>query len=170
MEVKKPAIFLDRDGIINRHRSDHVKHLNEFEILRDVPHYLKKLRNLGFKLIIITNQSAINRGLTTLEEVKKIHEFLVKELRKYDCHIDDIYLCPHRPDENCDCRKPKTKLFLEAAEEHDIDLARSWVIGDSEIDVNAGNRIGCKTIKLDTNTSLEKALKIITRDLPPERS
>ena len=163
--MKHPAVFLDRDGIINKHRNDYVKNLNEFEILNDVPYYLKKLRDLGFKLIIITNQSAINRGLTTLEQVKQMHEFLEEELKRDDCYIDGIYLCPHRPDENCDCRKPKTKLFLEAAKKHNIDLIGSWVIGDSETDIEAGTRIGCRTIKIDTNGSLEEAVEIIARSL-----
>ena len=167
--MKSPAVFLDRDGIINKHRNDYVKNLDEFEILPSVLYYLRELRRLGFKLIIITNQSAINRGLTTLENVIQIHQFLRNKLNECGCTIDDIYFCPHMPDENCECRKPESKLFLEAAKKHNIDLSRSWVIGDNETDIEAGNKMGCKAIKIDTNSSLEKALRIIRSELKDGR-
>lgn len=149
-----PAIFLDRDGVINKHRSDYVKNLNEFELLPDAPWYLRQLQNVGFKLIIVTNQSAVNRGLISLNRLKAIHDFLVDELSKQGCYIVDIFYCPHRPDENCECRKPKVKMFLEAARKHNIDLPKSWVIGDNQTDVEPGEKIGCKTIKIETNGSL----------------
>jgi D-glycero-D-manno-heptose 1,7-bisphosphate phosphatase len=154
--LRSPAIFLDRDGVINRHRSDYVKSVKEFELLPEVPHYLKQLQDIGFKLIIVTNQSAVNRGLISQHQLKLIHDFLLKELSKSECHVTDIFSCPHRPDENCECRKPKTKMFLDAAQKHSIDLSRSWVIGDNETDVEPGRKIGSKTIKINTNGSLEQ--------------
>ncbi len=155
------AIFLDRDGVINRHRSDYVKNIQEFEILPCVPSYLTQMRMLGFKLIIITNQSAVNRGLLSNEQLNLIHDFLVRELARNGCVIDGIFYCPHRPDEDCVCRKPKIKLFLDASKYYNIDLSNSWVIGDNETDVEAGNRIGCNTIKIKTNASLIEALDVI---------
>lgn len=152
-----PAIFLDRDGVINEHRPDYVKSIEEFQLLPDVPHYLRQLQDIGFKLIIITNQSAVNRGLISPRQLYVIHNFLVQELSRYKCHIADIFYCPHRPDENCECRKPKIKMFLEAAKEHSIDLSNSWVIGDNETDVEPGKKIGCNTIKIKTNNSLRQA-------------
>lgn len=152
---------MDRDGVINRHRTDYVKNLQEFELLPNIHDYLKELLNLGFKLIIITNQSAVNRGLLTTEELLNIHQYLVDKLSRHGCDIVDIFFCPHRPDENCECRKPKAKMFLDAANKHNIDLANSWVIGDSQTDIQAANKIGCKSIKVATNASLKKAVEMI---------
>jgi D-glycero-D-manno-heptose 1,7-bisphosphate phosphatase len=157
------AIFLDRDGIINKHRSDYVKSIQEFEILPCVPYYLGKFRNLGFRLIIITNQSAVNRGLISSEELKIIHDYLIQKLFSFGCSIDDIFCCPHRPDENCECRKPKIRMFLDAARKHNIDLSKSWVIGDNETDIEPGKKIGCNTIKIKTNASLRRAYCKIRR-------
>lgn len=152
---------MDRDGVINKHRPDYVKNIRELEILPGVSSHLSELRKLGFKLIIITNQSAVNRGLLSLEQLRLIHDFLIQELATYGCSIDGIFYCIHRPNENCSCRKPKTMMFLDAARQHKISLRQSWVIGDSETDVEAGKKIGCNTIKIDTNKSLEKAVYII---------
>jgi D-glycero-D-manno-heptose 1,7-bisphosphate phosphatase len=169
------AIFLDRDGVINKHRRDYVKDIQEFEILPCVPNYLTQMRRLGFKLIIITNQSAVNRGLLSIEQLDLIHDFLIQELVGYGCPIDGILYCPHRPDEDCACRKPKIKMFLDASRLHNIDLSKSWLIGDNETDIEPGNKIGCNTIKIKTDASLKKALDVIrnrTRrqqaDLHPE--
>jgi D-glycero-D-manno-heptose 1,7-bisphosphate phosphatase len=151
------AIFLDRDGVINKHRTDYVKSIQEFEILPAVQYYLKLLQKLGFKLIVITNQSAVNRGLMSSEQLKVIHEYLIRELFRYGCSIDDIFYCPHRPDENCKCRKPRSKMFLDAARKHNIDLSKSWVVGDSDTDIEPGRKIGCNTIKIETNGSLSRA-------------
>ena len=159
--MKPYAIFLDRDGVINKHRADYVKNLQEFELLPNIHDYLKELLSLGFKLIIITNQSAINRGLLTTEELLNIHQFLVDNLARHGCDIVDIFFCPHRPNEDCECRKPKTKMFLDAAKKHNIDLANSWVIGDSQTDIQAANKIGCRSIKVTANGSLKNAIDII---------
>lgn len=161
------ALFLDRDGVINKHRSDYVKSVKEFEILPSVPYYLKQLRKLGFKLIVITNQSAVNRGLVSSEQLKIIHDYLVCELSRYGCSIDGIYYCPHRPDENCECRKPKTKLFIDAARKHNIDMSNSWIIGDNETDIEPGIKLGCNTIKIKTNGSLRRAYSKIRNEMNP---
>lgn len=155
--MRASAIFLDRDGVINRHRTDYVKSIQEFEILPAVPYYLVKLRNLGFKLIIITNQSAVNRGLISLGQLRSIHDYLMRELLRFGCSIDDIFYCVHRPDENCECRKPAIKMFMDAVRIHNIDLSSSWVIGDNDTDIDPGRKIGCTTIKIKTNTSLKQA-------------
>lgn len=151
--------------MINKHRFDYVKSLQEFIILPDVSYYLRGFQALGFKIIIITNQSAINRGLLSLEELGKIHKYLIWQLGVNGCSIDDILYCPHTPDQNCDCRKPKPKMFIEAARRHNIDLSRSWVIGDSYTDIEPGNIIGCHTFKIRSNSSLKDASHAIRRQL-----
>ncbi len=149
-------VFLDRDGVINKLRKDYVKNLSEFEIILNVGKNLAKLSENGFKIIVITNQSAINRNLLEEEELKKIHEFMIKELYKDGCIINRIYYCPHRPDQNCDCRKPKTLLFKKALNEFSpCDLKNSWVIGDSISDIEAACSLGIKGIKIDSNQDIQ---------------
>lgn len=101
--------------------------------------------------MIITNQSAVNRGLTSIDEITKIHEKLESELEKLGCKTDAIYYCPHRPEDQCTCRKPEPGLILAAARDLDIDTARSWMIGDHDSDIEAARRAGCKGIKIPTN-------------------
>ena len=152
-------VFLDRDGIINKLRIDYVKNLAEFELLPNVGKQLAKLTKAGFKLVIITNQSAINRGLLSIEELNKIHDFLKTNLENDGCVIDSIHFCPHRPDENCDCRKPKTALLEQAMTEfQNIDLKHCWMIGDNASDILAAEKMGINYLKVESNGSLERYL------------
>lgn len=155
----KKAVFLDRDGVINKKRSDYVKGINEFVILKDVPTAIKLLNDNNFLVIIITNQSAVNRGYLSEKTLECIHQFLAAQLQKQNCHIDAVYYCPHRPDENCDCRKPKTKLISNAIKDFSIDRNSSWLIGDNETDIQAAKSMGIKSIKMKTDTGLLECIK-----------
>lgn len=155
------AVFLDRDGVLNRKRDDYVKSVDELVILENVPEAIRLLNESGFLTIIITNQSAVNRGYLSHEKLKQIHDFMNLQLKKYSCFIDAIYYCPHIPDENCDCRKPKPGLIKKAIKEHNIDISRSWLIGDSETDVISGTQIGLRTIQIRTNSDLLKSVRTI---------
>tara|TARA_B100000029_G_scaffold503165_1_gene579639 strand:+ start:539 stop:1027 length:489 start_codon:yes stop_codon:yes gene_type:complete len=148
------AVFLDRDGVINEERKDYVKNLNEFIILKGISKAIKLLKEKNFLVIIVTNQSAINRNLLTVDELNKIHDHLQDILKKDNAVCDAIYYCPHKPDENCNCRKPKPGLLLRATQENNIDLKNSFLIGDSMTDIEAANAIGCKGILLKENESL----------------
>ena len=159
--MTKSAIFLDRDGVINKNRDDYVKNVSELEIFSFISNPIKKLKELGFQIIVITNQSAVNRGLTSHENVKEIHDSINDFLKKNDTSIDYFYYCPHSPDENCLCRKPKPGLIFQAANELDIDLSSSWMIGDRDSDIIAGESVGCKTIKIKSDMTLEDAVKIL---------
>lgn len=152
------AVFLDRDGVINRERHDYVKTLDELEIFPNVVECIKLLKNAEFHVIVITNQSAINRGLTSHQNVEDIHSTIQKYLRQHGTSIDSFYYCPHRPDENCTCRKPKSGLLLKAASEFNIDLSSSWMIGDSDSDIEAAESIGCKGLKLGSGLKLSDAV------------
>ncbi|MDA4112120.1 MAG: HAD family hydrolase [Thaumarchaeota archaeon] len=145
------AVFLDRDGVLNKERKDHVKSVRELEIIPGVPEAIAKLSPLDLKIITITNQSVINRGLTTREEVEKIHKKMSQSISAKGGRIDAVYYCPHRPDEDCDCRKPKTGLFRTAALDFDLDLGQSWFVGDKETDAEAANKLGCHFIRVQTN-------------------
>jgi len=158
---KNKAIFLDRDGVINKEYSDYVKSLDELEIFPNIWKPIKKLTDSKFQIIVITNQSAINRKLTTHKKVQEIHSRIQKYLNENGTAIDRFYYCPHTPQECCDCRKPKTGMLLEAIKDFEIDIKSSWFIGDSDSDMEAARKVGCKNIKIDSNISLEDAVKKI---------
>jgi|TARA_B100002049_G_scaffold132474_1_gene98053 D-glycero-D-manno-heptose 1,7-bisphosphate phosphatase len=153
------AIFLDRDGVINKERKDYVKSVEEFQIIDNIPKVIKILKEKGFVVIVITNQSAINRGLVTIETLNEIHNHLQKILKDNNTSIDDFYFCPHIPDENCQCRKPNPGMLIKAVQDHDIDMNQSFMIGNSLTDVQAAQKAGCKGILLNQNQTL---LELVT--------
>jgi D-glycero-D-manno-heptose 1,7-bisphosphate phosphatase len=155
------AVFFDRDGVLNKERKDYVKSVDELEIFENIGEIIKKLKNNGFKIIVITNQSAINRNLTNDKKIIEIHNSIQKFLKNYNTSIDRFYYCPHLPNENCDCRKPKSGLLIKAASDMDIDLQSSWMVGDNDTDIIAGENVGCKSIKIKNNHELENAVNVI---------
>lgn len=152
------AIFLDRDGVINQEREDYVKKLDEFNILENTSDAINIIKSHGFLVIIITNQSAINRKLLSVETLNKIHEKLQMYLKKDNTSFDGIYFCPHTPYENCECRKPKPGLILQAVNDFSIDISQSFMIGDSKKDIKAAKSAGCKGILLKKNQTLLEAV------------
>lgn len=155
------AVFLDRDGVINIHRNDYVKSTDEFQLLPDVTQYLQLLTEKNFKLIIITNQSVVGRGLSTEKKLSDIHQKMQNIFKQFGFQIDKIYCCMHVPEDNCSCRKPGIELFEKAIKEFDIDIHNSWLIGDNQSDIQAGEKIGCKTILVKTNSGLKSAVERI---------
>ena len=154
------AVFLDRDGVINKNRDDYVKNINELEIL-DVADSIKKLKDNNFLVVVVSNQSAINRGLTNHDNIHQIHHAIQEYLKSSGTQIDAFYYCPHKPDENCYCRKPKPGLFKKASDELKIDLKSSWMIGDRDSDIEAALQVGCKPIKISENSSINDAVQNI---------
>ena len=143
----KAAIFLDRDGTINLKRDDYVKIWSEFEFLPGVLEAMRYLANLPDLLIfVVTNQSCIKRGLTTLEKVEAIHHNMIRTVESNGGRIDDIAICPHLPDEGCNCRKPESGMLLTLAKKHSVSLPASYLIGDSLSDIQAARRVGTKAI------------------------
>ena len=161
MIKQNKAIFLDRDGVINKKRDDYVKSINELEIFPDIGEGILNLKKMGFLIIVITNQSIINRKIIAVEELEKIHLSIQNNLKENSCNIDRFYFCPHTPNENCNCRKPKSGLLINAASDMNIDLKSSWMIGDNDSDIIAGENVGCKSIKIKNNYELENVVKII---------
>ena len=142
------AIFLDRDGTLNVD-SGYAHKIEEFALYDDVIEALTLLKN-DFKFIIITNQSGIGREYYTKEDFQKFNDHLVKELKKHNIKIEKTYCCPHIPEDNCNCRKPKITSIKQAEKEFNIDLKNSFMIGDHPCDVELGKNAECKTIYLLT--------------------
>ena len=137
-----PFVFLDRDGTLVRDRG-YVHRVQDYELLPGVPQALRELAKAGFRLVIVTNQSGIGRGYFTTEDFERFQAHLVGDLGRHGLQVVRTYHCPHRPDQGCGCRKPATGLLERAQRELGADLAASWVIGDSEGDVELARRAGC---------------------------
>lgn len=157
--MKSRAIFLDRDGVINKNRDDYVKNIKELEILPFVAKAINLMNKTNFKVIVISNQSGVNRGLISINKLYEIHEFMKNKLLQENARIDGIYFCPHRPDESCNCRKPKPALILNAANDLDIDLSKSFMIGDRESDRIAAKEAGVQFVFINTNGNLLKIIQ-----------
>ena len=157
--MKNKAVFLDRDGVINKKRIDHVKSVDEFKIFSNVGDAIKLLRDKGYLVIIITNQSVIGRNIISEKKLDEIHIELKNYLEQSNTYVDSIYHCPHIPEQNCDCRKPKPGLIFEACQDFDIDLRNSYFIGDSISDLDAARNAGCKGILLKQHQNLFELVK-----------
>lgn len=155
------TVFLDRDGVINRKRpeGDYVKRWEEFEFLPGAKEALKVLKEMGVRLIVVTNQRGIARGVMTERDLEEIHRRMLEELSLFGASVDAIYYCPHE-EGACDCRKPREGLFQKAKRDFpDIDFASSAVIGDSLSDMEVGTRLGSLTILIADEVSQEKMCK-----------
>ena len=159
---KQKAIFLDRDGVINKHVG-FLRHIEDFELIEGVSDAIRQINKSGYLAIVVTNQPVIARGEVSWEELHEIHRKMETLLGKDGAYIDGLYICPHHPDKgfegerpeykfDCDCRKPKPGMLLKAAKDFNIDLSQSYMIGDSTSDIEAGKNAGCKdSILIDTN-------------------
>ena len=146
----QPAIFLDRDGVINRNRTDHVKSWAEFEFLPGVLDALRQLAQLEWPIVVISNQAIVGRGLVSRQTIDEISERMTSVVWSVGGRIDRVFYCPHRPDEHCECRKPRPGLLLSAAHEMELDLTRSFFVGDAESDVLAAQVVGCRPVLVKT--------------------
>lgn len=142
------AIFLDRDGVIIENRSNYVLRWSDVEFFPQAIEALRKISIYPFKIVIITNQSAIGRGLITLEAAHQINRRIEKIVKKHGGKIDGFFMCPHAPEDACLCRKPQPGLFLQAARELDIDLTASIMVGDALSDLLAAKNAGIHRVFL----------------------
>jgi D,D-heptose 1,7-bisphosphate phosphatase len=179
---KQKAIFIDRDGVINK-EVNNLSDIEDLEILDGVINAISKINYSEYIAIVVTNQPAIAKGFLTQDELKEIHKKMDTILGKNGAYIDDLFYCPHHPESgfegeikehkiDCECRKPKIGLFLEAAKKYNIDLSKSWMIGDRYVDIKAGKDAGCKTILVETghcgndkDKNLEINPSLICKDL-----
>lgn len=155
----KDAVFLDRDGVINRIPPDlFVKTWDEFEFLPGVFSPLRRLTKAGFLLFVVSNQSGLGRGIIRWEDFQEINRRMLEACRKEGVSISGIYFCPHLPDAGCPCRKPKPTLLELAAKDFRLDLLRSFFVGDQARDIEAGQAAGCRTIFVTTGQETREHL------------
>lgn len=150
------AVFLDRDGVINQNRPDHVKDWSEFQFLPGAREAVARLGRAGIAVFVISNQAIINRGMVSRETVDGINRRMVQEIERHGGRIEAIAYCPHRPDEGCGCRKPQPGLLLSLAWRYGLDLRDATVVGDALADVEAGLAVGCQTILVLTGRGREQ--------------
>lgn len=163
---KQKAVFIDRDGTINRYVG-FLTNIDDFELLDGAAEAIKKINESGYLAIVVTNQPVIARGEVSIEELDMIHNKLETLLGDKGAYIDALYYCPHHPDKGfageraeykivCDCRKPKPGMLIEAADDYNIDLRQSWMIGDGINDVEAGKAAGCRTAYIYTDEKMDE--------------
>ncbi len=171
LKNKQKAIFLDRDGTINKYVG-FLRNINDFELIDGVAEAIRKINESGYLAVVVTNQPVIARGEVSFEELEEIHNKMETLLGKEGAYLDAIYYCPHHPHKgyegerpelkiDCDCRKPKPGMLLKAAADFNIDLSRSWMVGDGENDIQAGINAGCKTALLSNgNESYGQTVRV----------
>ena len=172
---KQKAIFLDRDGTINKYVG-FLRDINEFELLPGVADAIRRINNSGYLTIVITNQPVIARGEVTLEELAEIHRKMETLLGAEGAYLDGIYYCPHHPKRGfvgecieykieCECRKPKPGMLLQASRDFNIDLSQSWMVGDGKHDVGAGKAAGCRTAYITNQAENEWSADLLVKSL-----
>lgn len=176
MDIKSPVVFLDRDGVLCKEKS-YVKNINELEIFDFADNAVKRMKQLGFKAIVITNQSGVARGIIDEKELIAMHRFLKEKVS-----VDEIYYCPHLPPSNnnkedsphlinCTCRKPFTGLIQQAEKEYYLDLQHAYFVGDRAVDIQTGQAIGATTVLLESGygtqrLELQVRPDLVFKDLP----
>jgi len=165
----RPAVFLDRDGTINIEK-DYLHRAEDFEFIPGVPAAIRRLKEAGFLVIVVTNQSGVARGYYDERAVAVLHRHLQSLLAEHGTRIDDFYLCPHHPTQgvdsyriDCDCRKGAPGMLLQAAVNHGIDLSRSFMVGDKLADIEAGIAAGCRSILVRTGYGAEDEPQVAVR-------
>ena len=152
-KANRRAVFLDRDGTV-MYDVGYPRDPQQVRLLPGVGEALAKLRKRGFSLVLVSNQSGVGRGMVTVKQAEQVHRQAISSLAEYGVQFDAAYYCPHAPEEQCGCRKPSPEMLLLAAKELDLDLARSFMVGDKPSDIEAGKRAGCRTILLTVNPTL----------------
>ncbi|MDC0964546.1 D-glycero-beta-D-manno-heptose 1,7-bisphosphate 7-phosphatase [Candidatus Pseudothioglobus singularis] len=174
MSIK--TIFLDRDGVIN-HEVNYLHKISEFKFINGIFESCLNFQKLGYQIIIVTNQSGIARGYYKESDYEKLTQWMLGQFNKHNVNILNVFHCPHGPESSCDCRKPKPGMLLKAKNQYNIDMGKSWMIGDSEVDISAAASCGIENTilvrsghKIDESItkakfildSIKKSKKIIT--------
>jgi len=150
------AIFLDRDGVLIENRPDYVKAWEEVEIFPHTFEAMRKLAQTGRKIVMVTNQSAVGRGISTASWVEEVHRRLIAEIEANGGRIDAVYFCPHHPHDPCECRKPLPGMLKQAAQEWNLDLTSSFMVGDAVSDIETAHVVGTQGILVRTGRGEEQ--------------
>jgi D-glycero-D-manno-heptose 1,7-bisphosphate phosphatase len=171
--ARRAAVFFDRDGTLTI-ESEWVRSAHDLVLLEGAAEAVARLSRAGYAVVLITNQSAVARGIISEAELGAIHAAFAAQLEARGAHLDGIYACPHHPTEGsapyrreCECRKPKSALIERAARELDLDLARSWIVGDAERDLVAGARLGVRGILVSTGKGSAERQRLVSAGSPP---
>ena len=167
--MKRPAVFIDRDGTINE-QMGYINHVSRFKILPRVPQAIRMLNRHGFLVLVVSNQSGVARGYYPMDLVETIHHLMVARIKEKQGVIDGVFFCPHHPagsvpefSRECNCRKPKTGLIEQACKSFEIDLRRSFVVGDMYTDIELAHRAGLKGVLVKTGYGLGEIEYILPR-------
>lgn len=147
----KKAVFLDRDGVINEVKTQRVTFVNrpdQFYFLEGVLDAIKLLTESDFLIFVVTNQGGVGLGYLSHEQLRSIHDHMVMEIEKAGGLIQEVSCCTHKPHEGCKCRKPEAGMLLDLAQKYGLDIAQSYMVGDRDVDIEAGRKAGCTTILL----------------------
>jgi D-glycero-D-manno-heptose 1,7-bisphosphate phosphatase len=157
--VMYSAIFLDRDGVIIENRPNYIRSWKDVTIFPQAVSALSRIRLSPYKIVLVTNQSVVGRGIISYQEAEAINQRLVAELEGAGCRIDGLFICPHAPEARCACRKPQPGLILQAVQALSLDVSRSWMIGDAWSDLLAGQNAGIRqNVLVRTGRGLEQSL------------
>ena len=153
--MSRRAVFLDRDGVINVECGEHIRHPEDLQLLPGSAAAIAALSKAGWPIVVYTNQSGVGRGYMSMADLDAIHDTLRCQVEIYGGELTAIYACTHHPNEGCDCRKPKPGMLLQAASEHDLDMAASFAVGDSPRDIAAANAAGCSPVLVLSGSTTE---------------
>ena len=163
------AAFLDRDGVINRKAAsegEYVTHWERMQILPGVAEAIALLNRAGYLVIVVSNQRSVAKGLVTAADLDVLHRRMCDELARAGARIDAVYYCPHELQPPCGCRKPQPGMLLQASRTHNLKLSASWMIGDSDTDIDAGKNAGCRTVRvLRTDETVNGKANLIAQSL-----
>ncbi len=164
---KQPALFLDRDGVFIENCDNYVRSWDDVHFFPRALNALERIREIPYKIIVVTNQSAVGRGIMTFETAVALNNRILEVVRKRNGRVDASYLCPAKPGTHDPCRKPRPGMLRQAAQEHDVDLSQSYMIGDALTDIQAGQAAGVKqAILLLTGRGKLQAQLPLAQDLP----
>lgn len=151
------AVFLDRDGVINENRPDHVKSWHEFQFVPGALDALRALREAGWRVVVVTNQAIVHRNVVAREVVDDINQRMRETVEWHGGRIDAVLYCPHKPEEGCACRKPRPGLLLQAAAQFNLPLDQCYLVGDALTDIQAGRAVGCRSIMVRTGRGAQQS-------------
>ena len=156
------AVFLDRDGVVNMERGEYTWQKDDFILTSGLIDFIRAVKEMGYLVIIISNQGGVGKGVYSISDVDIVHKYLIDRLASHDLDLTDIYFCPHHPDSGrCLCRKPESILLEKAIARYNIDASCSYFIGDSKRDEEAGKKVNLYTVLVEPNADLRKFLHLI---------